>query len=143
MTSTPSGSLLLTQIDTGDTVRLELRGDLDHHCADVLLDAVTRVLAERTRLRDLHLHCAELAAVDSSGLSTLLMIRRRTGAAGVRLHLDDRPVRLDRILEVTGTLEHLTAADAAGKSGSSAAERRSAASDEPIPVRSSRPDTNV
>ncbi|MFH9500530.1 hypothetical protein [Streptomyces globisporus] len=41
-------------------------------------------------------------------LSALLMIGRRTTVAGVRLHLDDRPAYLDRILELTGTLDYLT-----------------------------------
>ncbi|MEV7406142.1 hypothetical protein AB0N93_37990 [Streptomyces sp. NPDC091267] len=36
------------------------------------------------------------------------MIARRTTAAGVRLHLDDRTARLGRPLAVTGTLEHVT-----------------------------------
>lgn len=40
---------------------------------------------------DLHLHCARLGTVDSTGLSVLLMIGRRTSAAGVRLHWTPGP----------------------------------------------------
>ncbi|MEV7831687.1 STAS domain-containing protein [Streptomyces subrutilus] len=143
MTSLPPSPLHLTCVDAHDTVRIELRGDLDHHCADILLDAVTRVLSERTGLRDLHVHCADLTAVDSSGLSTLLMVRRRTGAAGVRLHLDDRPVKLDRLLKITGTLDHFTTPDAGDRPGSCAPERRSTAPEESIPARSGGPDTST
>lgn len=109
MTMRLPAHLRLTTVDTEDTVRIELQGDLDHSTADSLLAAVTTALADRPRLDDLHLHCAGLGTVDSMGLSVLLMIRRRTGHAGVRLHLDDRPAALDRLLTVTGSLEHLTA----------------------------------
>ncbi|MER6386983.1 STAS domain-containing protein [Streptomyces sp. NPDC001523] len=141
MTSLPTSPLQLTRIDTKEAVRIELRGDLDHDTADLLLDAVSRLLTERNDLRDVHLHCAELTAVDSTGLSVLLMVKRRTGAAGVHLHLDDRPTKLDRLLHVTGTLDHLT--DTGGKSGSSTAERPSATSEKSIPARSGSPDTGV
>ncbi|MFD3325011.1 STAS domain-containing protein [Streptomyces sp. NPDC058701] len=143
MTSLPPSPLRLTYLDTQDTVHVELRGDLDHHCADVLLDAVTRILAERTRLRDLRLHCAGLTAVDSTGLSTLLMIRRCTGAAGVGLHLDERTARLDRLLRLTGTLDHLIGPVAGGRSGARATDGSPAASRKSTPARSGCPDTGA
>ncbi|MFD3542244.1 STAS domain-containing protein [Streptomyces sp. NPDC058662] len=154
MTHAPCPPPRLTRADAGDTVRIELRGDLDRHAADVLLAAVADVLTEpapprepreRCAPRDLHLDCGGLVSVDSSGLSALLMVRRLTDAAGVRLHLEERPVQLDRMLRVTGTLSHLTAA-AAGtgeRSGSFGAQRRSAAPQESIPARSGGPDTPV
>ncbi|MFD5144579.1 STAS domain-containing protein [Streptomyces sp. NPDC058401] len=109
MNSVPPSPLQLTYVDADDTVRIELHGDFDYESADDLLDAVVRILQDRTGLKDLHLHCGNLTAVDSTGLSTLLMIRRHTDSAGVQLHIVDRPVCLDRILELTGTLHHLTA----------------------------------
>ncbi|MFJ3439376.1 STAS domain-containing protein [Streptomyces cyaneofuscatus] len=101
--------LQLTTVDTQDSVRIEAHGDLDHDSAGLLLDEVAGQLAARPAMTDLHLHCADLGTVDSMGLSALLMIGRRTTAAGVQLHLDDRPARLDRLLRLTGTLDHLTA----------------------------------
>ncbi|MEV7729305.1 STAS domain-containing protein [Streptomyces sp. NPDC087917] len=142
MTMLPTGRLRLTRVDADATVRIELHGDLDHESAGALLDAVDGVLAEAVGPRELHLGCADLAAVDSSGLSTLLMIRRLTDAADVRLRLGERPVRLDRMLRVTGTLDHLTAPEAGGRSGSSSEQSPSAASEESIPARSSSPDTS-
>ncbi|EFL19332.1 anti-sigma factor antagonist [Streptomyces sp. C] len=91
------------------TGRIELSGDLDHHHAGLLVEAVDRLLAEQPGLRALRLDCAALSAVDSSGLAALLMVRRRTDTAGAGLHLDGRPVQLNRLLEITGTLHHLTA----------------------------------
>ncbi|MFC8123982.1 STAS domain-containing protein [Streptomyces sp. NPDC057302] len=109
MTTIPPTHLRLTTVDTADTVRIEVHGDLDHENADSLLEAATTKLAEHPRLVALHLHCAGLGVVDSMGLSVLLMIHRKTSEAGVRLHLDDRSARLERLLTLTGILEHLTA----------------------------------
>ncbi|MFD3875259.1 STAS domain-containing protein [Streptomyces sp. NPDC058623] len=140
MTSTPSSRLHLTCVSTHDTVSVELRGALDRHCGDLLLDGVDRVLAESVGLRRLRLDCTDLATVDTTGLSALLMIRRRTDAAGVRLHLDHRSAQLDRMLQVTGPLGHLDAPEAGGHFGSAAGQRPSTASEESIPARSSRPE---
>ncbi|MGN5632290.1 STAS domain-containing protein [Streptomyces sp. AC154] len=107
MTTQPH-HLRLTTVDTEDSIRIEVDGDLDYDSAGLLLNEVTAQLAARPALRDLHLHCADLGTVDSMGLSALLMIGRRTAQAGVRLHLDDRTARLDRLLNLTGTLGHLT-----------------------------------
>ncbi|MER8199285.1 STAS domain-containing protein [Streptomyces microflavus] len=104
----------LTTVDAQDSVRIQLHGDLDHDNADLLVQEATARLAVRPALTDLHLHCADLGAVDSMGLCALLMIARRTAQAGVRLHLDDRPRKLDRLLDLTGTLDHLTAPPSTG-----------------------------
>ncbi|MFJ2259210.1 STAS domain-containing protein [Streptomyces sp. NPDC087844] len=108
MTMLPPAHLRLTTVDTEDTVRIELDGDLDYDTADSLLTAVTATLTGHPRLHDLHLHCAGLATIDSMGLSVLLMIRRRVDQVGVRLHLDDRPTTLERLLTITGSLDYLT-----------------------------------
>ncbi len=110
MTSRPDHHLRLTAVDGQDSLRIEIHGDLDYASADLLVKEVTAQLSgRRPTPADLHLHCAGLGTVDSMGLSALLMIGRRTTAAGVRLHLDDRPANLNRLLYLTGTLEHLTA----------------------------------
>ncbi|MFE9407124.1 STAS domain-containing protein [Streptomyces sp. NPDC006530] len=118
MSTLPSSHLRLTAVDTESTVRIELRGDLDYDNADLLLEAVTDKLTAHPRLRDLHLGCAGLGAVDSTGLSILLMVRRRTDAAHVSLHLEDMTPALDRLLTITGSREYLTslAADTARES---------------------------
>ncbi|MFJ9539714.1 STAS domain-containing protein [Streptomyces sp. NPDC101225] len=108
MTTLPPTHLQLTLAGTGDRLRIEIDGDLDYDTADRLLDTVTAHLAARPDLGHLHLRCAGLGVTDSMGLSILLMIRRRTMAADVRLHLEDRPAHLDRLLEITGTFAYLT-----------------------------------
>ncbi|MEU6935212.1 STAS domain-containing protein [Streptomyces rubiginosohelvolus] len=108
MTTHPEQHLQLTTVDTQDSVHIDIRGDLDYLSADALVEEATAQLTERPALTDLHLGCSGLEAIDSMGLSALLMIHRHTSVAGVRLHLDDRPGTLDRILHLTGTLEYLT-----------------------------------
>lgn len=91
------------------TATVGMTGDLDHATADRLLAEVTAEAAVPGTER-IVLDCAELVFCDSHGLAVLLMIRRRTTAAGVDLALDDRPARLDRLLAITGTAELLTGA---------------------------------
>ncbi|MFD5393840.1 STAS domain-containing protein [Streptomyces sp. NPDC127097] len=91
------------------TAHLHLTGDLDHTTADELLALALRQIAAQPGLRALHLNCAQVRSCDRMGLSVLLALHRRTDAAGIHLHLDDRPPALDRLLTVTGTLGPLTA----------------------------------
>ncbi|WP_051807693.1 STAS domain-containing protein [Streptomyces sp. NRRL F-2664] len=134
MTSLPSAPLGLTYSTSHEAVRIELSGDLDHRHADRLIETVDRVLAAHAEVRDLWLDCAGLSCVDSSGLAALLMVRRRTDKAGAGLHLDGRTVQLDRLLEITGTLAHLTAPSAQAQ-----AMRRSGAAPRSGPPEEKRP----
>lgn len=136
MTATPPAHLRLTAVDEG-TVRIELHGDLDYDNADRLLDTVTGQLAAHPRLEHLHLDCGGLGVVDSMGLSVLLMIHRRTSGAGVHLHLDHRSAQLDRLLAVTGTMDHLTAPES-GATGPSHTTGEDAGQ-----ARSARPDGSI
>ncbi|MGW4391973.1 STAS domain-containing protein [Streptomyces sp. NPDC004685] len=127
MTTPPSDDLRLTWVDTEDRVRIELDGDLDHYTAGLLVNEATAQLSTRPGLSNLHLHCGGLGVIDSTGLSALLMIKRRTAAVGVRLHLEDRPANLDRLLHLTGTLDHLTAPPTVGAARSSMHEEAATA----------------
>ncbi|GAA2267102.1 STAS domain-containing protein [Nonomuraea roseoviolacea subsp. roseoviolacea] len=104
------------------TLRVALRGDLDHTTADELLDAVHAALAVADPPREVRLDAAELRLCDSRGLSALLLVRRRADETGARLRLDNRGPALQRLLDVTGTLDHLTGEPAPGRpAGESAA----------------------
>ncbi|MGV9789214.1 STAS domain-containing protein [Streptomyces sp. NPDC003435] len=97
------------------TIRLTLQGVLDFETGDEFLDVVgealdAHALAHGPVLRELHMNCAGLRLLDSSGLSALLTLRRRTHPAGITLHLRHRPVQLIRMLALTGTAAYLTAA---------------------------------
>ncbi|MEU5824766.1 STAS domain-containing protein [Streptomyces sp. NPDC047803] len=136
MTSHPD-HLHLTTTDFRDSVLVEIHGDLDYAGADRLVAEIASRLSERTAPSELRLRCAHLGAVDSMGISALLMIRRLTTAAGVRLHLDDRPDKLERLLDLTGIRDHLT-----GPSGEDAANR-SATKDNAVSSGPIAPDTHT
>ncbi|MET7988946.1 STAS domain-containing protein [Streptomyces sp. NPDC005281] len=99
--------LRLTTAEADGAVHVKLDGFLDYDSADHFLAATTRPLAATPDLHHLHLDCGALSGVDSMGLAMLLMLHRRTAAAGVTLHLDNRTPALNRLLDVTGTLDHL------------------------------------
>ncbi|MFF0203363.1 STAS domain-containing protein [Streptomyces sp. NPDC005017] len=89
---------------------ITIGGELDHDTSDDLLSmAGEQLTAGRTPPGDVRLDFHDLAYIDSSGLTTLLMIHRRTSALGATLHLDNRPAHLERLLRLTNVLGHLTA----------------------------------
>ncbi|MFC8448998.1 STAS domain-containing protein [Kitasatospora sp. NPDC057223] len=107
--SSPRTTVLVTAPAQGadpGVLHLEVRGNLDHDTSERFLTEVTAHLAA-PGLRALRLNCADLDGIDSSGLSALLMLHRRTTAAGIRLLLESRTPALDRMLTITGTLNHL------------------------------------
>ena len=103
-------NLTLTSDTTSRSAILHIAGDVDYTTTPALVQAAEKLLADQPDLRDLHLDCAQMTMCDSAGLSGLLTIHRLTAAAGVHLHLDRRPKFFDRVLDITGILEHLTAA---------------------------------
>ncbi|MEW5809256.1 MAG: STAS domain-containing protein [Actinomycetota bacterium] len=98
---------LSTDID-GTSTRLAVAGDLDYESTAALVSAVSDALARSSRITDLRLDFTGLTFCDSAGLSGLLLVHRNTSAAGVQLHLDHRPAQLQRLLDITGVLDHLT-----------------------------------
>jgi anti-anti-sigma factor len=101
-------TLTLSTGSTGRSATVHVGGDLDFQSTDQLLAAVSGLLTDDPAPSDLHLDFADLAFCDSAGLSALLLIHRKTCAAGVELHLDRRPAHLERILDITGVREYLT-----------------------------------
>lgn len=93
-TSHPPTFTLTVEVEPTALV-IHVHGDLDHETCDELMRAVDQNFADgRTpegRVLELRVDFAGLGSIDSMGLSVLLMIRRRTDAAGVDLRLDERP----------------------------------------------------
>ncbi|MFG3250813.1 STAS domain-containing protein [Streptomyces sp. NPDC048187] len=89
---------------------MALTGDLDYDTCEDLLDRVRLALREHEKAEQLRLDCRELGTVDSMGLSTLLQIHRTAVQDGIGFHLDNIGPGLRRLLELTGTYEHLHAA---------------------------------
>ncbi|OBK72885.1 STAS domain-containing protein [Mycobacterium sp. 1274761.0] len=105
------------------TARVQAAGDLDYVTTRGVVETVSRLLVEQPDLAEIRIDCSELDFCDSAGLSGLLQIHRQTSAAGVQLHLDDPPSHLERLLQITGTLEHFTAA---GDAASDASDEQNA-----------------
>ncbi|WP_406005022.1 STAS domain-containing protein [Streptomyces sp. NBC_00637] len=83
----------------GQTTALAVAGELDLNTADVLYDAVAEVLGgHRAAILDL----SGVTFCDSSGLNTLLRLRRRTQETGGRLVLAAPPAQMLRLLTITG-----------------------------------------
>lgn len=100
-------ALIATPSSDPSTLRLEVRGFLDYDSADRFLALASGYLSDGPDLRTLRLDCEHLEGLDSMGLAMLLMLHRRTTAAGVTLSLDNRSPGLERMLDITGALEHL------------------------------------
>lgn len=103
-------NLSLSISSTPRSACVQVAGDLVYETVDNMVDAAVELLSQQPTLTDLHLDLSALAFCDSAGLSGLLLVHRRSAQAGVQLHLDHRPRFLDRILDVTGTFEHLVTA---------------------------------
>ncbi|MFD4539661.1 STAS domain-containing protein [Streptomyces bauhiniae] len=134
----PAGFSVTVEAAEPRTIRLTLQGVLDFESGDEFLDVVGSTLDAHAVehgpvLRELHMNCAGLRLLDSTGLSALLTLRRRTHPAGITLHLRHRPVQLIRMLALTGTAEYLTAradgtAETVGPGGELADEAESTSS---------------
>lgn len=103
-------NLSLSITTTSGSARMQVAGDLVYETVDNMVDAVSQLLRQHPARTQLHLDLSALTFCDSAGLSGLLLVHRRSAQAGVRLHLEHRPEFLDRILDVTGTFEHLVTA---------------------------------
>lgn len=100
---------LTTASETDRSATVTVAGELDFLTTNTLVDYVSELLTANETLDDLRLDCADLTFVDSAGLSGLLNIHRQTSPAGIQLHLDRRPPHLERLLDITGILNFLTA----------------------------------
>ncbi|OBK77333.1 STAS domain-containing protein [Mycobacterium sp. 1164985.4] len=90
------------------SARIHVAGDLDYGHTAPLLDAVSELISANAGVRELHLDFTGLGFLDSTGLSALLIVHREVSRSDVVLHLDNRPPHLERVLEITGLLDHFT-----------------------------------
>ncbi|MGI5204893.1 STAS domain-containing protein [Spirillospora sp. CA-108201] len=108
---------MVASLSGARALRIEIAGDLDFSTADMLVATVRTQMEDNPDVRELELACGGMGMCDSAGLAALLMVRRRTSAAGARLALTGRSAQLDRLLDITGTLHHLTGESAGAAKG--------------------------
>ncbi|MFJ4698932.1 MULTISPECIES: STAS domain-containing protein [unclassified Streptomyces] len=90
---------LVTRATTAGVV-MELTGELDHHTAPDVRDALTGVRLAPGR--QLTLDLAGVTFCDSSGLTVLIASRNHALTAGATLVLAAVPERVSRIIRVVG-----------------------------------------
>ncbi|MFE4258172.1 STAS domain-containing protein [Streptomyces sp. NPDC056883] len=103
----------LTGKTGGDSVAMEVldhtivvrpTGEIDIDTAPSLEQALKQALVHASPAKDLVVDCSGLTFCDSSGLNTLLAIRRTAQETGTAIRLAHPHPQLHRLLEITGTL---------------------------------------
>ncbi|NEB81902.1 STAS domain-containing protein [Streptomyces sp. SID14478] len=102
-------ALHLTSHHADGIVTVMVAGALEYDTSEEFSRHTAAALAAHPDARVLSLDCAALTHVDSMGLAALLSLRRRLSASGARLRMEQRPDRLDRLLDLTGTRDYLLA----------------------------------
>lgn len=112
MSELSSAEFAVTVLREDATLIARVGGELDYDTSDDLVSAVTeRLTGADGPPSAVRLDFRDLTWIDSSGLSALLMIHRRTRALGADFHLDNRPAVLERMLRMTNVLDHLLGRD--------------------------------
>jgi anti-anti-sigma factor len=96
---------------SGDRCRLMLRGELDLASAP-LLEAGLRE-AERAGAKRLELDLSDLEFIDSTGLTVLIQANHAAELNGHTLSLCGLQPQVQRLFELTGTLDRFTFIDGA------------------------------
>ncbi|MGW3561279.1 STAS domain-containing protein [Streptomyces sp. NPDC000963] len=109
MNDSTSTEFALDLVRKSDSLYVRVSGDFDYDTCDELVEAVTGSLTgDGSPPRGIRLDFGGLTYIDSSGLSALLLVHRRASALGATLFLDNRPDFLERMLQITNVLDHLT-----------------------------------
>ena len=85
----------------GDTLTVNLRGEIDHHTARIFREEIDRALL-RESPRVLTLDFSEIGFVDSSGIGLIVGRLEMAREIGATLTLSGLSQRLCRLLELSG-----------------------------------------
>ena len=80
---------------------IELSGELDHHAAKGLMDAIDLCMEQNLPTKTI-LDMGELTFMDSSGIAVVLRAKRRMEALGGNLYVVNIPRQAARVLETAG-----------------------------------------
>ena len=98
--------LRITVEQSEERVILHLDGELDPHTAPLLKQEVDRLADAGTR--DVVLDLSRLAFIDSSGLRVVISAHREMADRGGELTLRSPSDTAQRLLEITGLVDHIT-----------------------------------
>ena len=93
----------------GSATRLALSGEVDVLTAAAIRSAASLAIAEGAP--ELRLDLRDVTFMDSQGVSALVDAHRALARQGARLVLADAPVRVSRLLELTGLDQVIDLAD--------------------------------
>jgi len=85
---------------------LHLDGELDPHTAPLLKQQVDELAADGSL--DIVLDLSQLAFIDSSGLRVVISAHREMADRGGQLTLQSPSDTAQRLLEITGLVDHIT-----------------------------------
>ena len=85
----------------GRTLTVCLRGELDHHGARELMEAMDRLMEQNLPNRTV-LDLADLTFMDSSGIAVILRAKRRMEALSGNLVVVNIPKQAARVLDTAG-----------------------------------------
>jgi|LSQX01.1.fsa_nt_gb stage II sporulation protein AA (anti-sigma F factor antagonist) len=91
----------LTMKKQGDRLSVLLRGDIDHHSALPLRNAIDEAIS-RTRPKTLRLDFSEVTFMDSSGIGLVLGRYRNISTYGGALELSGLSLRYLKIMRLSG-----------------------------------------
>ncbi|MFE4258140.1 STAS domain-containing protein [Streptomyces sp. NPDC056883] len=86
------------------TIAVRPTGEIDVDTAPSLEQALKHALVHASPAKDVVVDCSGLTCCDSSGLNTLLAIRRAAQESDTVIRLASPAPQLHRLLEMTGTL---------------------------------------
>ncbi len=91
----------LKAIRRGPRIKVELTGDVDHHNADSIREALDALIMDK-QVTELVLDLSAVTFMDSSGLGVILGRYRTLTRRGGRLLLSGVPHAIDKILKMAG-----------------------------------------
>ncbi len=103
------GELKIAEQREEDGVLLTLQGELDLASAPRLEEQLKS--AEQSGVRLVRIDLSGLTFMDSTGMRTLLLAQRRSQELGHQLTLRRGPHQVQRVFELTGSLETFTFED--------------------------------
>ena len=96
----PMSHFTIDETNRGETVGLQLGGDLDMSATFALEPVIDRVLAEQPR--ELVLDLGKVPFVDSSGLGLLIATQERATRADVGIEITGAGPEIQRVFQIAG-----------------------------------------
>lgn len=98
----------------GETLIIELEGEMDHHSASNIRSRVDAML-DSGEFRELVLNFSNVSFMDSSGLGVVLGRYKKITSLGGKMRIENVPKQIDRILRMAGVYTLVNRADGGRK----------------------------